>query len=76
MRVRLHSGLILLDHISLLCEDCGCDTSLQKGQTALMCAAANGHAVCVRLLLDAGANSQAGVRVRFISELSSCSLLF
>jgi hypothetical protein len=35
----------------------------QDGRTALMRAANNGHADCVRLLLDAGANKNAKDRV-------------
>ncbi len=36
----------------------------QNGWTALMWAAQNGHADCVRLLLDAGADKDAKTRVR------------
>ena len=40
-------------------------THIQGGNTALMCAAANGHADCVRLLVDAGASKDANGHVRF-----------
>jgi hypothetical protein len=36
----------------------------QNGWTALICAATNGHADCVRLLLDAGADKEAKDSVR------------
>ena len=36
----------------------------QRGWTPLICAAENGHADCVRLLIDAGANKNAKNRVR------------
>jgi hypothetical protein len=37
---------------------------LQDGYTALKGAAANGHADCVRLLIDAGADKDAKINVR------------
>ncbi len=36
----------------------------QRGNTALICAAENGHADCARLLLDAGADKNAKTNVR------------
>ena len=36
----------------------------QDGRTALICAALKGHTDCVRLLLDAGADTNATDRVR------------
>ncbi len=47
-------GLILYSRLS---------ARTQNGQTALMCAAENAHADCVRLLLDAGADVNARDRV-------------
>ena len=43
----------------------------QYGRTALLLASENGHAQCVRLLLDAGANKNAtaNVRPRFAASL-------
>ncbi len=44
----------------------GANTRAQDGCTPLICAAENGHADCVRLLLDAGADKEAkmtGVRL-------------
>jgi ankyrin repeat protein len=37
---------------------------LQDGFTALICAVTDGHADCVRLLLDAGANKKVKNKVR------------
>ncbi len=36
----------------------------QNGRTALLLTAANGHADCARLLLDAGADKEVGANVR------------
>ncbi len=47
---------------SSLRRHCGFASPLQKGQTALICAAKSGHIECVRLLLDAGADAQASIR--------------
>ena len=46
---------------------------LQGGLTALMCAAENGLANCVRLLLDAGADSEAQSNVSRRSLLFNCA---
>ena len=43
----------------------------QWGQTALMCAAHKGHTDCVRLLLDAGADTNAKMNVR-VSAVTVC----
>ena len=51
-----------------------CDCVSQSGSTALMRAAAHDYAVCVRLLVEAGADKEAKDRVRvsplFIRSLS------
>ena len=41
-------------------------TRAQDGETALMCAATRGHADCVRVLLDAGADKEAKNKVRLL----------
>ena len=43
----------------------------QRGWTALICAAMEGHADCARLLLDAGADKYARNKVRLIG-LRAC----
>ena len=48
----------------------------QDGSTALIIAAANGHADCVRLLLDAGADANARDGVREAASNSTESLFF
>jgi ankyrin repeat protein len=47
----------------LLCNGGG-KLDSQRGYTALICAAENGHADCVRLLIDAGADMDARNNVR------------
>ena len=42
----------------------------QFGHTALTCAAHVGHAECLRVLLDAGANKEAKTKVCFREEFS------
>ncbi len=42
------------------------------GRTALMCAAENGHADCVRLMLDAGADKNAVDEVRASAACLAC----
>ena len=60
----------------------GGKSDAQDGLTALMRAAANGHAECMRLLLDAGTDKEAKNNVRFSVALSerparlSLSILF
>ena len=51
---------------------CFAEIHAQDGQTALMCAAMEGHADCARLLLDAGAdkNAKSNGWVRFVAESS------
>ena len=52
---------------------------LQYGSTALICATQSGHAECVRLLIDAGADKEAKdvVRVgRCFADESSCFAQF
>jgi ankyrin repeat protein len=44
---------------------CGGEFDSQDGWTALMWAAAKGHAECVRLLIDVGADKEAQCDVRF-----------
>jgi hypothetical protein len=63
---------------------CGSESDSQDGNTALMYAAEDGHADCVRLLIDAGADKNIGNNVRvsrciaeahyFISLLPSLQL--
>jgi hypothetical protein len=48
----------------ILCSVCGGKSDLQGGNTALIYAASSGHADCVRLLIDAGANKDAKTNVR------------
>jgi hypothetical protein len=50
------------------CDDAewgGGKSDSQFGRTALICAAAHGHAACARLLIDAGADKEAKNDVRF-----------
>jgi hypothetical protein len=42
---------------------CGAAICSQDGATALMCAAAEGHTDCARLLIDAGADKEAKNKV-------------
>jgi hypothetical protein len=61
-------------HVDADCAMCVCnggvcwwfdgDSSSQTGSTALIWAAANGHTECVRLLIDAGADTEAQIAVR------------
>ena len=44
----------------------GIHARAQIGMTALMCAASGGHADCMRLLLDAGADKELKDNVRFV----------
>ncbi len=50
------------------CLSCG-ESDLQWGNTALICAAENDHAACLRLLIDAGADKEAADDVRCRSLL-------
>ena len=51
--------------ISIVRRDIACGVGLpQRENTALICAAENGHSNCVRLLLDAGADKEAKDVVR------------
>ena len=52
----------------------GTQSSKQDGDTALTLAASNGHADCVRLLIDVGANKEAKDIVRTILSLHLCVL--
>ncbi len=61
----------------MLCKNIGAascgESNLQIGRTALMFAAVNGHADCVRLLIDAGAVMEAKTIVRRRSLLCCCA---
>jgi hypothetical protein len=50
----------------------------QNGSSSLMWAAACGHAVCVRLLLDAGADKEAknNVRMQYSASAVECACVF
>jgi ankyrin repeat protein len=53
------------EHIAIGCFPGLKDISVsQSGRTALMCAATGGHAECMRLLLEAGADKEAVEYVR------------
>ena len=47
----------------------------QTGWTALICAAAYGHFECARLLLNAGADTEAKTNVRTRADVGSCQAL-
>jgi ankyrin repeat protein len=55
---------------------CGGESDSQDGDTALIYAADDGHADCVRLLIDAGADKEAKNNVRRRSLLCRGSILF
>ncbi len=77
MHICLAANLVLLHvcrfiRVSRLCDvtlidaaaaTCG-HTRAQGGRTALMCAAEKRHMDCVRLLLDAGADTNVKTKVR------------
>jgi hypothetical protein len=66
VREFFHVCLLSLKYSHIVC--CG-DSDAQGGETALMLAAAYGHADCVRLLIDAGADKEAKNIVRSLASV-------
>ena len=56
--------------------DCGGESDSQSGYTALIEAASRGHADCVRMLVDAGADKDARDNVRRRSLLCYSAFIF